>query len=92
MYAIPPMAGKWCLPEHSLHVAVTIQKIELKITTGMDTEHDRHDDLTLWVSNIGWSCDTINVLSPRPNRKESQSSHVHPVSKNKNRTTLCSLT
>ena len=37
--------------------------------------------LTLQVSNINLSYDTVNVLCPRHNRKESQSSYTHLVSK-----------
>ena len=38
--------GQWCSPEHSLHVAVIMQNLELEITTAMYTKHDRcHDKL-----------------------------------------------
>ena len=44
MYVIPPMTRKWYSPEHSLHVAVTTQNLELEITTPMYIKHDRHVD------------------------------------------------
>ena len=41
VYTIPPMARKWCSPEHSLHVGVKMQHLELETTTVMYKEHDR---------------------------------------------------
>ena len=45
IYVILPMAGKWCSPEHSPHVAVTMQNLELDIPTAtINMNQDRCDD------------------------------------------------
>ena len=44
VYEIQTMAWKVCSPEHSLHVAVTMQNLELEITTTIHTNHDKCND------------------------------------------------
>ena len=52
MYVIPPIAWKWCSPEHSLHVADALQGLKLYkeiTTTTINMNHDRcNDKLQTW--------------------------------------------